>query len=77
MRVVSPIDPLEGHRYVETIYNKGKGDYLEYIYNVTGMKEYYIILTVDGNLIWKSASSCKSYLGEALENVKTSYMRSQ
>ena len=29
MRVVSPIDPLEGQRYVEPIYNDEHGDYLD------------------------------------------------
>ena len=29
MRLVSPIDPLEGQRYVDTIYNEGQGDYLD------------------------------------------------
>ena len=70
MRVVSPIDPLEGQRYVDPIYNQGQGDYLDQIYNVTALQEYYINLTADGNLSWKSASSCTSDLGEALENWK-------
>ena len=50
MRVVSSIDPLEGQRYVEPIYNEGQGDYLDQIYNVTDMQEDYINPTVDGNL---------------------------
>ena len=29
MRVVSPIDPFEGKRYVEPIYNEGQDDYLD------------------------------------------------
>ena len=29
MRVVSPIDPLEGQRYVELVYNDGHVDYLD------------------------------------------------
>ena len=70
MRVVSPIEPLEGHRYVEPIYNEGQVDYLDQIYNVTTMQEDYINPTTDGNLRWKSASSCTSDLGEALENWK-------
>ena len=37
MRVVSPIDPLEGQRYVEPVYNEGQGDYVDQIYNVTSM----------------------------------------
>ena len=70
MRVVSPIDPLEGHRYVEPVYNEGHGDHLDHIYNVTALQEDYINPTTDGNLSWKSASSCMSDSGEALENGK-------
>ena len=51
MRVVSPIDPLEGQRYVELVYNEGQGDYLDQIYNVTSLKEDYINLVEDGNLV--------------------------
>ena len=51
MRVVSPIDPLEGHRYVEPVYNDGHIDYLDQIYNVTTLQEDYINPTEDGNLI--------------------------
>ena len=29
MRVVSPIDPLEGQIYVEPVYYEGQGDYLD------------------------------------------------
>ena len=70
MRVVSPIDPLEGHRYVEPAYNEGQVDYLDHIYNVTSMQEDYNNPIADGNLSWKSASSYTSDSGEALENWK-------
>ena len=50
MRVVSPIDPLEGQRYVEPVYNDRQGDYLDQIYNATSMQEDYINPTADGNL---------------------------
>ena len=59
MRVVSPIDPLEGKRYVEPVYNEGQGDYLDQIYNVTAMQEDYINPAANGNLSWKSTSSYK------------------
>ena len=51
IRVVSPIDPLEGQRYVEHVYNDGQVDFLNQIYNVTALQEEYINLTADGNLI--------------------------
>ena len=68
MKVVSPIDPLEGQRYVEPVNNEGKGDYLENIYNISALKYDYVNPTVNGNLSWRSASSCISDLGKALEN---------
>ena len=52
MRVVSPIDPFEGQRYIEPVYNEGQGYYLNHIYNVTAMQEDYTSPTVDGNLSW-------------------------
>ena len=68
IRVVSPIDPFEGQRYVQPIYNEGQVDYLDQIYNVTAMHEDHISPTADGNLSWKSTSSYTSDSGEALEN---------
>ena len=67
MRVVSPIDPLEGKIYVDHVYNEGHGEYLDQIYNITTLQEDYINPTADGNLSWKSASSCTSDSREALE----------
>ena len=68
MRVVSPLDPLEGQRCIESVFNEGQGDHLDNIYNVTILKEYYINPTMDGNLIWRWTISCTSNSGEALEN---------
>ena len=34
IRLVAPIDPLEGHRYVEPIHSEGKGNYLDKLYNI-------------------------------------------
>ena len=50
MRVVAPLDPLEGQRYIEPVFNEGQGDHLDYIYNVTALKEANINPTMDGNL---------------------------
>ena len=37
MRVVSPIDPLEGQTYVKPIYSEGDGDYIDRIYNISAL----------------------------------------
>ena len=68
MRLVSPIDLLEGQRYVEPVNSEGQGDYLDHIYNVSTIKYDYVNSTTDGNLSWKNASSYTSDVGEALEN---------
>ena len=68
MRAMFLIDPLEGQRYVEPVYNEGEVDYLNQIYNVTALQKYYINPVVDGNMSLKSASCCTSDSGEALEN---------
>ena len=68
MRVCVPLDPLEGQRYVEPVFNEGKADHLDNIYNVTSIKEDYINPTEDGILTSKCMSSCTSDSGEALQN---------
>ena len=50
MRVVSPIDPLEGQRYVEPVNSEGHGDYTDHIYNISTLKYDYVNLIADGNL---------------------------
>ena len=47
--MVSPVEPFEGPRYVEPIYNEGQVNYLDQIYNVTAMHEDHISPTTDGN----------------------------
>ena len=63
-----PLDPLEGQRYIEPVFNEGQADHLDNIYNVTTLKEDYINPTADGNLSWRCASSCTSDSGDALES---------
>ena len=62
LRVVAPIDSLEGYRYVEQVNSEGQGDYLDHIYNITYEREIY------AKMSWKSISSCTLDSGEAFEN---------
>ena len=50
IRMVAPIDPLEGQRYVEHVHREGQGNYLDKFYNIMSSKEDYINPTIDGNL---------------------------
>ena len=70
IRVVVPIDPLEGQRYVEPVHSEGKENYLDHLYNIMSLKEDYINPTTNGNLSWCSVRLCMSDSGEALENWK-------
>ena len=46
LRVVTPIDPLEGKRCIEQVNIKGHGDYLDHIYNITSTRDDYVNPTV-------------------------------
>ena len=70
IRLVMPIDPLEGKRYVELVNSEGQGNYLDHVYNIMSRSYYYINPIADGKLSWQSASYCTSDSGEALENWK-------
>ena len=70
LRVVTSIDPLEGKRYVEPINSEGQGNYLDQLYNIMSLREYFINPKDHGKLSWQSVISCTSDSGEALENWK-------
>ena len=68
IRVVVPIDPLEGQRYVEPVHSEGKENYLDQVYNIMSSKEDYINPTTDGSLSWHNVSQCMFDSGDDLEN---------
>ena len=64
IRVISPMDPQEGCRYIEPIKDEdGRG--WDHAYNIS---EGYIHPTADGKLGWCSASSASSDSDDVLEN---------
>ena len=67
LRVVAPIDLLEGHRYVKQVNSERQGDYLDQIYNITSTRDDYVNTMTDINLSWRSVSYCTLDSGEALE----------
>ena len=75
IRVVTPIDTLEGHIYVKPIHREGKENYIDHLYNIMSSKEEYINPTTYGNLSWWSVISCMSDSGDALEIGRTCYMK--
>lgn len=70
LRVIAPLDPKDGIKYVETIKGGMATEGLDSLYKVTMRIEDYINPTTDGNLSWKSISSCTSDSEEGLENWK-------
>ena len=48
--VITPIDPLEGQRYVEKVNSEGQEDYLDHIYNVTSTRDDYVNPKADRKL---------------------------
>ena len=69
LRVLAPINPLEGERYIEKVNSEGQGDYLDHIYNIISTRDDYENPTVDRKLSWHSVSSYTSDSREALENL--------
>jgi len=70
LRVIASLDPKVGKPYVKTIRGGISFEGLDNIYKVTTQTKDYINPTTDGNLIWRSISSCTSNSDEGLENWK-------
>jgi hypothetical protein len=68
LRVIAPLDPDEGSRYIEPIREEDHAYELENIYKLTGRHQDYINPTTDGNLSWRSDNVGSSYSKESLEN---------
>ena len=68
IRVVAPINPLEGQRYVDPVNSEGQVNYLDQLYNIMSLRDDYINPIMDGNLKWRSVIFCTSSLDDALEN---------
>jgi hypothetical protein len=60
LRVISPLDPDEGQRYIDPIREEYHAYELENIYKLTSKQQDYINPTADGNLIWRSDNACSS-----------------
>ena len=64
VRVIAPMDPQEGWRYIEPVKVEVGGNW-DHDYNIS---EEYIHPTIDGELGWCSTSSASSDSDDALEN---------
>ena len=66
IRVIAPMDPSKGRRYVKTVKEEVVGGW-DHAYNIS---KDYVHPTIDGELGWRSSSSASSYFDDALENRK-------
>jgi len=68
LRVIPPLDPQAGKRYVKTIQGGMASEGVDGLYKVTTRNEDYINPTTNEVLSWRGISSCYSDSDEGLEN---------
>jgi hypothetical protein len=66
-RVITPLYPLEGGRYVDQMTEKLMTEEINQFYRTTMCEEDYTNPTTDGILSWRSINSCASYSNTGLE----------
>jgi hypothetical protein len=59
-KVIVPLDPSEGGRYVEPATKNFITEDINQFYRTTMREEDYVNPTIDGILSWRSISSCTS-----------------
>jgi hypothetical protein len=67
-RVITPLDPSEGGRYVKPVMENFITEDINQLYRTTTREEDYVNPTKDGMMSLKSISSCASDSGRGLEN---------
>jgi len=71
LKVIAPLDPKEGRRYVETIKEGMVVEGLDNIYKVTMWTEDYINPTTDGNISWIGSEVCELPHYDGLTDIAT------
>ena len=67
LRVIVPLDPSQGERYIELVRDEDQ-DVLDHIYNITTKEEDYVNPTTEGIMDGQCDSSCMTDSDEGLEN---------
>ena len=68
IRVIVPLDPFQGPRYIERIQAEEEARNMDSLYQMTTNQSDYINPTVEGNISWQCDSSCTLDLDVGLEN---------
>jgi len=67
LRVVVPLDRIEGARYIELVHDNDSDDDIICIYKITVGEQDWVNLTVDGRISWEHESSYTSDSDEEIE----------
>ena len=67
-RVIAPLDPFQGPRYIEPIRAEDEARNMESLYQMTANQSDYINPTAEGNISWRCDSSYASDSDVGLEN---------
>ena len=68
IRVIAPLDPFQGPRYIELIREEEEVHNMESLYQMTANQSGYINPTAEGNISWRCDSSCASDSDVGFEN---------
>ena len=68
IRVIAPLDPLQGPRYIEPIRAEEEARNMDSLYQMTANQSNYINPTMKENISWRCNSSCASNSYVGLEN---------
>ena len=68
IRVIAPLDPFQGPRYIEPIRAEEEVHNMERFYQMTANQSDYINPTTEGNISWRCDRSCASDSDVGLEN---------
>ena len=66
LRVVVPLDPMEGSRYAEPMCDYDSNNDVDCIYKITMCE--WVNLTTDGRISWDCKSSCTSYSNKEIKS---------
>lgn len=67
LRVVVPLDPVEGSRYIEPVRDDESDKDLDYIYKITAWEQDWVNPTADVRILWEREISCTSDSNEEIE----------
>jgi len=67
LRVISPLDPEDGKRYVEKIQGGMASEGINDHYKLTAHDDDYVNPTTEGVLIWRGISACSSESNDGLD----------